>query len=66
MKYKYLLFDADGTLFDYNKSEENALRETFKINRIPFREIYLDKYREINSKLWLDFEKGLIDPAKII
>lgn len=65
MKYKYLLFDADGTLFDYNKSEENALRETFKINRIPFREIYLDKYREINSKLWLDFEKGLIDPAKI-
>ena len=26
MKYKWLLFDADGTLFDYDKAEEYALK----------------------------------------
>ncbi len=28
-KYKYILFDADGTLFDYDMSEGVALRKTF-------------------------------------
>ncbi len=37
MKYKWLLFDADGTLFDFEKAELFALKKTlkyFKINKI--------------------------------
>ena len=30
MKYKLLLFDLDGTLFDYEKAEQEAFYNTFK------------------------------------
>ena len=29
-QYQWLLFDADGTLLDYDKSEKNALTDVFK------------------------------------
>ena len=29
-KYKWLLFDADGTLLNYDKSEKHALSEALK------------------------------------
>jgi 2-haloacid dehalogenase len=61
MRYKWLLFDADGTLFDYNKAETFALRNTFAQINHPFEKQYLTKYREINAQIWLDFEKGKID-----
>ena len=28
-KYSWLLFDADGTLFDYESAEETAITKTF-------------------------------------
>ena len=65
MKYKHLLFDADGTLFDYDKSEANALAMAFELSGFSFKKDYLNVYRRINHKLWLDFEQGLIDPAAI-
>ncbi|MGL5379880.1 YjjG family noncanonical pyrimidine nucleotidase [Clostridium sp.] len=61
MKYEVILFDADDTLFDFKKTEDyafNKLLENFNIggDKANCREIY----NKINSKLWKDFEQGLI------
>ena len=65
MTYDLILFDADGTLFDYDKAEEYALENAFLSAQIPFFQNYIPEYKIINSALWLDFEKGLISPDKI-
>lgn len=59
--YQWLIFDADNTLFDYNKAEKIALLKTlddFKIN-YDINSI-IDIYHKINHKLWMDFDKGLV------
>lgn len=58
MKYKWLLFDADGTLFDYDRAEATALKRTFEEVGCRYESTYAIRYREINSGLWLEFEKG--------
>jgi putative hydrolase of the HAD superfamily len=60
MKYKYLLFDLDGTLFDYDKAESDALKNTFIQSGIAYDSAYLIKYRELNKLIWQDFENGRI------
>lgn len=59
----WLGFDADGTLFDYNRAEATALRKTFHSLTLPFEDDYLGVYRSINSKLWRALEKHEITPA---
>ena len=59
MKYKTLLFDLDGTILDFSKTEEAALTAAYKI---VFETKPIDNlqsvYHEINSGLWKEFEKG--------
>ena len=65
LKYKWLLFDADGTLFNYDKAEANALQKTFFAFGLDFVARYAEAYREINGKIWLAFERGEITQNKI-
>ena len=65
MKYKWLLFDADGTLFDYDKAEKQALKNTFAQIGYPFEAHYLNEYQKINRAMWLDFEKGKINQQRL-
>ena len=60
MKYKHLLFDLDGTLFDYDKAESDALENTFLQFGFNYEPDYLTKYRELNHLIWQDFENGNI------
>jgi 2-haloacid dehalogenase len=60
MIYTWLLFDADGTLFDYDKAEASALRSTFIQVTGSFDERYATEYRRINHQMWIDFEQGKI------
>jgi 2-haloacid dehalogenase len=58
-KYELILFDLDGTLFDYERAEEYALKSSmdhFDIELTP--ELYLEKYKKINRIVWREFEKG--------
>ena len=50
--YPWLFFDADGTLFDYNRAEETAFQKAFASLNIPFDSGHLETYREINHGLW--------------
>jgi 2-haloacid dehalogenase len=61
--YPWLWFDADGTLFDYNRAEATALKNTFQSLTLPFEADYLGVYRDINAKLWRALEQQEITPA---
>lgn len=65
MKYRALLFDADGTLFDYDKAEAEALQLTFRAYAVPWQPDYLDIYRKINSDIWALLEQGRINPLRL-
>jgi YjjG family noncanonical pyrimidine nucleotidase len=60
--YPWLWFDADGTLFDYNRAEHTALRESLHLQGLPFDDNYLELYQGINQKLWAALERGEIKP----
>ncbi len=60
MTYSWFLFDADGTLFDYDRAEVVALSRTFTEFGCAFDPTYLAAYQEINDQLWRDFERGAI------
>ncbi|MBN1253615.1 MAG: YjjG family noncanonical pyrimidine nucleotidase [Bacteroidales bacterium] len=64
-KYKWILFDADGTLFNYDKSEQHALYKAFKNYGVDFNSVYLAQYRQINHFLWGELEKGKINSEKL-
>lgn len=59
-KYDYLIFDADRTVFDFDKAEAMALQKICKKIDIKYDLKLLSDYKEINHKFWEDFEKGLI------
>ena len=63
--YPWLWFDADGTLFDYNRAEANALKQTFYSLSLPFEENYLNVYQRINQGLWQALERQEITPAAL-
>jgi 2-haloacid dehalogenase len=58
--YTWLLFDADGTLFDYEQAEAAALPDTFAQYGVPYAPDVLTAYREINAALWQALEQGQI------
>lgn len=61
MKYEVIIFDADETLFDFRKSEREALKNTMVQFDIDYDENYhLKVYKDINTVIWKEFEDGLI------
>lgn len=65
MKYAWLLLDADGTLFDYDKAEYNALAMTFEHYGLTYGPHCLETYRTINEQIWRDFEAGKITQERL-
>lgn len=49
MKYKFLIFDLDDTLFDYSLSEVNALKNACMNQMIDFDEKKYIQYKEANK-----------------
>ncbi len=66
MKYDVILFDADQTLFDFEKSEKYALEKTIeKLGFLYVEEKHLTLYHDVNKKIWKEFEEGLITQEKL-
>lgn len=55
--YQWLFFDADGTLFDFEKSQAIALEQVFRHHQIPYDLAYLATFRQINTELWHALEQ---------
>lgn len=58
MAYAWLLFDADGTLFDFERTEAAALQATFTDFGIAHDERNTAVYHAINRVLWQQLERG--------
>lgn len=65
MRYPILLFDADGTLLDFNRDEYEALGKTLTAYHLPSDDHVKAKYHEINQSLWKRFERGQIGREEI-
>ena len=65
MIYDWLLLDADGTLFDYDRAEATALQRSMEAAGHPFHASYLPAYAEINGQLWQSLEQGGISPERL-
>ena len=60
---KYLLFDADNTLYDFSATEKLALSKVFEEFGIPAD--LLPVYHEGNRKCWEMYEKGEMTLEKL-
>jgi len=65
LRYRWLLFDADGTLFDYDRAEKAALEQTLAQIGVAFDPCYLATYQRINQALWQRVEKGELLPGMV-
>lgn len=65
MMHRNLLFDLDQTLLDFHASEHIALKTIMEMNSQVFTEERYDSFKQINKKLWLEFEKGIISKAEL-
>jgi len=65
MKYKYLLFDADNTLFDFRQAEQAAFRETCDAVGIQWSSEGYSAYSNINERLWKELEFGRITVSQL-
>ena len=64
-RYQWLLFDADGTLLDFDKAEARALEQAFGGVGAPFTTECLSQYQRINKELWAMLERGEVTPADL-
>jgi len=65
MKYSWLLFDADDTLFDYPKAENKALQWTFEEVGLSYLSDYLPIYHKYNQQVWREFEQGTLTSLEL-
>ncbi len=65
MKYSTLLFDLDDTLFDFRKTEAEALRCTLETLGIPFSPDHIQTYAACNQQVWKEFERGEISSEEL-
>jgi YjjG family noncanonical pyrimidine nucleotidase len=65
MQYQWIIFDADGTLFDYDQAEYSALHQAFDHFGYEYKPDYLALYRKCNKKLWDAFERGTVTIDKL-
>ena len=64
---KYILWDIDRTLIDFNKAEELALKECFKNYEIgDFTDELLEEYKQINDKYWKMLERRKISKKEVL
>lgn len=64
-RYTWLLFDADGTLFDYDRAEHLALERTLAHFGVAVNPEIRARYRRINAQIWMDFEQGAISAVAL-
>ena len=59
-KYTTVLFDADDTLFDFKRSEHEAVKDCLSLVGLPTNDEVIEKYSEINQSYWKMLERGEI------
>ena len=58
MKYPFLLFDADNTLFDFDAAERTAHRRLCETYGLAYSDAGYQLYHRCNAALWREFDRG--------
>ncbi|MEG2421168.1 MAG: YjjG family noncanonical pyrimidine nucleotidase [Oscillospiraceae bacterium] len=58
MKYDFVLFDADNTLFDFDLAEHLALAGALRAIGLPDDDATEARYLSLNRPLWQAFDRG--------
>ena len=66
LKYKFLLFDLDHTLLDFDAAEDVALDFLLAEEGVEDIQTYKDYYVSMNKALWKDLEQKKITKAELI
>ena len=66
LSYKFLLFDLDHTLLDFDAAEDIALTHLLKEEGVEDIQVYKDYYVPMNKSLWKDLEQKRITKAELI
>ena len=66
LKYKFLLFDLDHTLLDFDAAEDVALDFLLAEEGVEDIQTYKDYYVPMNKALWKDLEQKKITKAELI
>ena len=64
-KYKYILFDADNTLFDFDRCEREAFGEAVGMAGLECTDEVYGAYHVINDGLWKQLELGGITRGEL-
>jgi len=64
-KYTTILFDADATLFDFKRSEHDAVIDCLAFAGLPTTEDVVEKYSEINDGYWKKLERREVTKAEL-
>lgn len=65
MRYPWILFDADDTLFDFHRSARHALALTLAHFKITPQADHLQTYEYINKAAWAEFERQEINALEL-
>lgn len=63
---KAVLFDLDGTILDFEKSEETALKKTFLRHGIPLTEEQVLLYKSVNRKWWKMLAEKKVSKEEVV
>ena len=66
MTYKFLLFDLDHTLLDFDAAEDVALSHLLKEEGVEDIQAYKDYYVPMNRTLWKDLELKKITKQELV
>lgn len=66
MYYKFLLFDLDHTLLDFDSAEDIALTQLLKEEGVVDIRAYKDYYVPMNKTLWKDLEQKKITKQELV
>lgn len=65
-KYELLLFDIDGTLLDFDKSERSCMKKTLEAFSLSNEDQVVDAYVKINRSYWERHERGEISKDNLL
>ena len=66
MSYKFLLFDLDHTLLDFDAAEDIALTHLLKEEGVEDIQVYKDYYVPMNKALWKNLEQKKISKQELV
>jgi 5'-nucleotidase len=63
MKYQWILFDADETLFHFDNFA--GLKHMFAKHNVVFEQAEFDEYQTLNKPLWVEYQNGNISAEQL-